>query len=103
MKIIKDIICFLKDEIEGVEEYTEMAQDLRAEHREISDMFIKLAEAESSHIDTLHKILEKLIEISREKNGEPPKEMQIIWDYEHKNIMEETLEERTKLEIVKRT
>ena len=89
MKIIKEIIAKMDDTLEEIEYYGKEAHHLRNEHKAIADKFIEIADVHINVYNTLHKGVVMLIEEERKKGVEVPKEMQIIWDYEHKKLIEE--------------
>lgn len=83
MTIIRCIIDMIEDELDGAEKYVEAASKYRLEHRRTSDELVKLAEVEMTHAKTLHGEVVRIIDEYRAKNGEPPKEMMAIYEYEH--------------------
>lgn len=84
MEIIAKIVDFIEDELDGAEEYAECALQEKREHPKLADRFIELAEAEMGHMRLLHQEIEKLIDEVRQRDGEPPKEMLAIYEFEHK-------------------
>ena len=83
MTIIQKIVDFIDDELDGAEEYAECAIRHKESRRKLADKFIELAEVEMSHMRILHGEVVKLIEEVRQRDGEPPKEMLAIYNYEH--------------------
>lgn len=102
MKIIAKLVKLMYEEIDAADDYAELANEYKYIDKELSDIFIKLADGAITHVDAIHKITVKKIEESRAKDGEPPKEMLIIWDYEHKKLIEELNETKVLIEITKR-
>ena len=94
MKLIAKMCDFIEDEIEGAEEYAEMAHRLHAENPRLADKFADLAEAEMNHCKILHTEVEKLIEEARQKDGEPPAGMMAVYEYEHKKQIKRAAQAR---------
>lgn len=84
MKIIAKIIDFIDDELEGAENYAKCAVEHKAEHPKLAAKLNELAQVEMGHVKQLHSEVVRLIENYRATNGEPPKEMLAIYNYEHK-------------------
>ena len=89
MQKIKELVGMIKEEIEGSEDYIDLALKMKMDDRKKADVFAKLSDDEMGHVMALHTMVVEIIADYRKENGEPPKEMMIIWDYEHKNIIEE--------------
>ena len=53
------------------------------EQPETADPFYQLSLEEMGHMERLHKEVVRLIEEYRQKRGEPPKEMMVLYDYLH--------------------
>ena len=84
MKIIAKMVDFIDDELEGAEDYAKMAIEVKADHPKLAAKLNELATVEMSHMMQLHAEVVRIIEEYRVKNGEPPKEMLAIYNYEHK-------------------
>lgn len=84
MTIIMKLVELIDDELSGAKEYIKMAIHNREEHPGLADTFADLADAEMGHVAKLHDEVTKLIEMVRERDGEPPAGMMAIYDYEHK-------------------
>ena len=89
MKILKDLIQKANDTREEVEWYASKAHHLRAEHKSLADTYNKLAEMHITIYGMLHDKMVMLIEEEKRKGVPVPPEMQIIWDYEHENLIKE--------------
>lgn len=88
MQIIKEIIEEMEDEIDGAEHYADMALKYKDRDKILSDMYYNMSTQEFKHFDDLHNQIVRMIGDYRSKNGEPPKEMQAIYDWEHKKAIE---------------
>lgn len=89
MKILKDLIHKANDTMDEIEFYAEKAHALRHEHRTLADTYIKLAEMHVTIYGLLHDRMVALIEEEKKKGVAVPKEMQVIWDYEHEKLVKE--------------
>lgn len=83
MKIIMKLVSLIDDELCGAKDYIKMAMRNRAEHPGLADTFADLADAEMGHVSRLHDEIVKLIEMVRERDGEPPAGMMAVYEYEH--------------------
>lgn len=88
MKIIKKLADMIEDELEGSEEYIELAIKHHKDHPELAQTFYELAQTEMGHVDILHTQVVKLIERHRKEHGDPPETMLAVWDYAHEKHME---------------
>lgn len=102
MKILGDLIQKSKDTMEEIEWYAEKAHHLRHEHKSVADCYIKIAEMHIDIYGMLHSKMVSLIEEEKKKGVEVPKEMQVIWDYEHKNLVKEFSEAKFLVEEYKK-
>lgn len=83
MKIIAKMVDFIDDELEGAEDYAKMAIEVKADHPKLAAKLNELANVEMGHMRQLHTEIVRLIEEYRAQEGEPPKEMLAIYNYEH--------------------
>lgn len=107
MKIIKDIVDFIKDEIEGSEEYIEFAIKLKNDGNPNFKTFLDLAQVELDHASTtLHNVaiseINKQKEIMKANNQEVPKYMQTMWDEEHAELVKKSSEIKYEIEMLKK-
>lgn len=92
MKIIEKVIDMIQDELDGAEEYAECALKVKTEYPSLAKRFNELSQVEMQHFKILHTEVEKLITDYREQNGEPPKEMLAIYNYEHEKAIKKAAE-----------
>ena len=97
MKIIKKISEMVMDEAEGAECYAKKALMYKDERPELAKMFYQLANEELEHVNMLHKAVVDLITEYREKQGEPPAEMQAVYDYLHEKQIDKVAEVKSML------
>lgn len=102
MKIIKDIVEEIKEELEGAGDYAERA----IKHKGVDDgfavMYAEMAGQEMGHVDRLHAKAQEVIKKYRAEHGEPPSVMQAIWDYEHKQLVERAGEIRAMIDMARK-
>jgi rubrerythrin len=92
MKIIRDLSEMIEEELEGAEEYIEMAIRHKEENPSMAAVFYEISVQEMNHVNMLHDEVTKVIKKYREKHGDPPPEMQAVYDWEHKKQIERTKE-----------
>ena len=102
MKILKDLIEKANDTMEEIEWYAEQAHHLRAEHKALADTYIELADMHIDIYGKLHKKMVMLIEEKKAKGVAVPHEMQVIWDYEHQNLIKDFAEAKFLVEEYKK-
>ena len=102
MKILKDLIEKADDTLEEIEWYAEKAHHLRADHKELADTYIKIAEMHIGIYNMLHERMVALIAEKR-KTETPPASMLEIWNYEHEKLVKEFSEAKFMVEEYKKT
>lgn len=83
MKVIKEIVEQIEDEICGADKYALMATQYKDEDKVLADTYAKLAETELQHVDLLHAQAVRIIKAWQAKGNEPPVAMQAVWTHEH--------------------
>ena len=86
MKIIKNLVEQIRDELRDAEKYAEAAVKHKAGEPELSATYHHLAEQELGHAHALH---EHVVRAIKKYGGEPPAVMSAIWDWEHEQIIKE--------------
>ena len=92
MRILAELIEKMDDTMDEIEWYAEKAHAIRHEHKELADVYIKIA---SEHIEIykmLHAEAIELIEDERRSGKIPPQEMEAIWRYEHERLVKDFAE-----------
>lgn len=92
MKILKDLIKKADDTIDEVWYYAEKAHHLRAEHKALADVYVKISEMHIEIYGMLHSRMVAIINEKKDKGIEVPPAMQAIWDYEHEKLIKEFAE-----------
>lgn len=99
MRIIADLVRFMKDEAKSVKLYGDMAIKLKGEHKELADLMWNMANTEATHLDGLHAWLVKYIEKEKKERVEPiPQGMLDVWDWEHEQMIEDMREYKLNLQ-----
>ena len=87
MKIIKEIVEDIREELEGAENYAMLATKYREDDRTLADAYAKMSEAELGHVEILHNQAVRLIKQQKAENNSIPAGMQAVWDWEHEIMM----------------
>ena len=88
MKIIKCLADHIEEELNDAESYAELAEHWKEEEPETADLFLELSKEEMGHMERLHNEAVRLIEEYRDKHGEPPEGMKMLYDYLHNKHIE---------------
>ena len=94
MKLIKKLSEHIEEELEDAECYAKWAIEVKDERRGLADVLYSLSLDEMKHMNALHDEVVKIIEEYRKEHGEPPAEMQAVYDYLHEKQIEEAHEVR---------
>lgn len=95
MKIIKILSEKIKEEIHDAKSYASMALEYRDEYPELSRTLYNLSMQEMEHMNLLHNQVALMIRKYRETKGDPPVEMMAVYDYLHKEQIENAAEVKT--------
>lgn len=87
MKIIRDLVEKIDDELMDAEKYIKCAYKTKDEYPELSAVYFKLSKEEMVHMQTLHGQVVKIIEAYKATNP-IPESMQVLYDYLHERQME---------------
>lgn len=101
MKIIKCLAELIEEELDDANKYIDLAMKWRQEEPDTADLFYELSTEEMGHSEKLHEEVQELIEEYRKENGEPPKDMMVLWDYLHEKHIETATRIRVKQGIYK--
>lgn len=88
MKIIEWLSDQIEDEIHGAKCYAKKALELKDTYPEISDELWMMSNEEMKHMQTLHTMVTKIIGDYRKDHGDPPVEMQAVYDYLHEKFID---------------
>lgn len=101
MKMIADIIEMINDELDGAEEYAEMANKLKDDHPEHAKVYYDMSLDEMTHMNNLHKMVVDEIDKYRRELGDPPASMKAVYDWEHKKYIERAAEVKAMQNVYK--
>ena len=88
MTIIKCLSEKIEDELKDASDYVDMAMKWKAEQPGVAELFYNLSVDEMGHMEQLHQAVQDIITTYRQKHGEPPKDMMVLYDYLHEKHIE---------------
>lgn len=91
----------IKEEICDAEKYANCALKYKDEDKTLAETFYTLATNELQHMDLLHTQVVRLINDYKAKKGEPPAQMQALYDYIHEEQMDNVKEVKVLLAMYK--
>jgi hypothetical protein len=103
MRKLVNLIEKANDTMEEIEWYAEKAHHIRAEHKGLADVYIKIASMHIEIYDMLHGQMVEVIEEVKRKGTPPPPEMLAIWNYEHEKLVKEFAEAKFLVEDYKKS
>lgn len=83
MKVIKQIVEDIQEELEGAEHYAKLATEWRDTDKQLADTYARMAQTELDHVNNLHGHVVRFIEAHKKTGAEVPEAMQAVWDWEH--------------------
>lgn len=92
MRVIKEIMEQMHEELEGSGEYIDAALKYKDTDKVLADMYYNMSIQEMKHHDDLHGQVVRMITDYRKEHGEPPKEMQAVYDWEHEKAISKAKE-----------
>ena len=101
MKIIKCIAEKIKEEIKDAEAYADMAIAWKKDEPDAAEIFNELAGEELGHMERLHDLVEELISEYRTEHGEPTAGMMELYEYMHRQDVEDTMRVKVKRAMYK--
>lgn len=101
MLVIKDLIEEIYEELDGARGYAENALKLKDKDKSLSEMYISMAKEELGHMNRLHDQIVRIISEYRIKNGEAPKGMEEIYEWQHQKIIQCSAEIKVLIESYK--
>lgn len=92
MRILAELIEKMNDTMDEIEWYAEKAHAIRHDHKELADVYIKIANEHIEIYKMLHAEAIELIEDERRSGKMSPPEMEAIWRYEHERLVKDFAE-----------
>lgn len=96
MKIIKQLVEQIEDELCVAEEYADLALKHKDTQKSLADTYYRLATQELDHSATLH---DEAVAQIQAYTGVVPEAMQAVWDWEHEQAIEREKEIRIALQM----
>ena len=84
MKIIEKLSDKITHEVDEAECYIKCALEYKDNFPQVAEVFYRIANEKIAHMELLHNQVVTIITNYRKEKGEPPKEMQILYDILHK-------------------
>lgn len=101
MKVIKNLVEDIEEELEGAEHYAKKATQYKDENRELADVYAKLANVELDHVNAIHGQVVRMIKEYKAGGNEPPAAMAAVWEYEHERATDKAAKIKTLLDMYK--
>ena len=101
MKIIKELVENINEELEDAEKYARLAVMYKGEDSRLADTYIRLANEELNHSELLHGQAVRLIEAHRAAGNTAPPVMMAIWEWEHKKSIDHKTKVKALIEMYK--
>ena len=92
MEIIKKLSGMISEEIKDAHRYAKCALEYRDEREGLSRVFDTLSRQEMEHAKMIHNEVVAIIDKYRKDHGEPPVEMQAVYNYLHEQQIDAAAE-----------
>ena len=86
MRIIKELVKSISEELDDASMYIDRALKYKDDDRELAETYYNLSKSEIEHADIEHG---QAMRIIRNYQGEVPVAMQAVWDFEHEKMIED--------------
>ena len=88
MQIIQAVRSRIDEEQHDACEYAKLALEYKEKRRSLADIFYALSQDEMRHAMSLHNEITQIIREYHEEHGDPPANMQAVYDYRHEKDIE---------------
>lgn len=102
MKIIKEIVEYIHEELEGAEGYAKKATQYKTDDKALADNYSMMAAQELEHVDKLHAQVVRMIKAQQAAGKEVPAAMRAVWDWEHEQAMDKVAKIKMLLEMYRK-
>ena len=92
MKVIKQLTEYIEEDICDSEKYALMAMKLKESYPEVANVLYMLSLEEMKHMQLLHEQVTKVIAEYKRTSGDPPVNMQAVYDFLHEKYIGEAKE-----------
>lgn len=99
MKLVKDIVEQIDEELDGAKMYIKSASKYKTEYPVVANMYYEMSLTEMTHVDKLHGAVVSLINEMKAKGVEVDPKMMAIYEYEH----ERAIDKATKIKVMQET
>lgn len=96
MTIIKCLSEKIEEELHDADAYIELAMKWKTEQPDTAELFYELSTEEMGHVTKLHQNVTELIQIYKQKHGEPPKGMMELYSYLHEQHLAKAMQIKVK-------
>lgn len=88
MKKIEMLVDLIEEELDGACSYIKLAHEYKDKDMDMANMFYRMSNDEMTHMDMLHKRVVETIMAYKREHGEPPAEMEAVYNHLHKRHIE---------------
>lgn len=102
MKIMK-AVDYMDKELKHAYKFLEYAIEAKTESPELWEIYLKIAECEAQNAENIHTAIVRMVERANlDREHDPPKAMKDIWNWQHKEYVEDYAHFKTKLDSMKK-
>ena len=92
MQIISKLSDMIGEELGDAEKYARCALEHKEGFPSLAKTFLKLSQEELGHVQLLHAQAVAIIEDYKKVHGDPPANMQAVYDYLHRKNIDKAAE-----------
>ena len=94
MKVIQDVTDMIHEELADAKKYAECALKRKDDYPDLVRTFYNLSMQEMEHMAMLHDAVTAIIADVRKTKGDPPPNMESVYDYLHEKEIEKAADVR---------